>query len=87
MNKSSARTKFNVQVQLGLIDVNYCDYIITVVQNMSHQALTIPKGTAIAQLLIIYNQIPQFEMKWPLTHAERGGFGSTGNNFETITLP
>jgi dUTPase len=82
MNKSSARTKFYVQVQIGLIDVNYHDYIIIVIQNMTNQPLMLPKGIAVAQLLIIPNLIPKFEMKWPATTSTRGGFGSTGHNFE-----
>jgi dUTPase len=85
LNKSSARTKFCVNVQLGLIDVNYHDYIILVVQNMTNEPLILPKGIALAQLLIIPNQIPQFELNWPLTNSSRQGFGSTGQNFETLS--
>jgi dUTPase len=84
MNKSSARTKFHLQVQLGLIDVDYHDYIIAVIQNMTNHSLILPKGVAVAQLLIIPNPIPHFESKWPLTVSTRGGFGSTGQNFNPI---
>jgi dUTPase len=84
MNKSSARTKYNVQVQLGLIDVDYHDYIIAVIQNMTNNPLTLPQGIAVTQLLIIPNQIPKFELTWPKTTSLRKGFGSTGQNFETL---
>ena len=85
MNKSSARTKFHVQVQLGLIDVDYHNYIIIVIQNMTNQPLTLPKGIAVAQLLIVPNPIPQFENNWPHTDSTRGAFGSTDQKFETVT--
>ena len=84
INKSSARTNFKVQVQLGLIDVDYHDYIIIVVQNMTNQPIILPKGIAISQLLVIPNKIPQFKMVWPSATSIRGGFGSTGQDFETV---
>ncbi len=30
-------------------------------------------------------KIPQFTNEWPATHSTRGGFGSTGQNFEKTT--
>ncbi|MEI7489024.1 MAG: reverse transcriptase domain-containing protein, partial [Chryseobacterium sp.] len=41
MNKSSARPKYNVHVQLGLIDIGYHDYVATIIQNMSDQPITL----------------------------------------------
>ena len=53
---------------------------------MTEKELILKKGTAVAQLLLIKAKIPQFINEWPETHSTRGGFGSTGQNFEkTIT--
>jgi len=87
INKSSARTNFHVNVQLGLIDVGYHDYVIAVIQNMTDQPLILQQGIAVAQLLIIPNQLPKYELKWPQSFSFRGGFGSTGHIFEKIEPP
>jgi dUTPase len=86
MNKSSARLKYNVQVQLGLIDFLFHDYVICVVQNMQSSPLVLTKGMAVAQLLVLFNPIPIFQREWPETNSTRGGFGSTGQNFETVNM-
>jgi dUTPase len=84
MNKSSARVKYNVQVQLGLIDVGFTDYLQIVVQNMSSEIIQINAGIAIAQLLLIKNKIPVFKNLWPHVENVRGSFGSTGQSFQII---
>ena len=84
MNKSSARTKYFVNVQLGLIDVGYHGYIIAVIQNVTNSPIKLKKGKAVAQLLILPSQIPDFDSNWPISTYTRGGFGSTSQNFETI---
>ena len=84
MNKSSARIKYNIQIQLGLIDVGFSDFLQTVVQNMSSEPIRIPSGTALVQLLFLKSKIPTFEKAWPETEISRGSFGSTGQSFETI---
>ncbi len=85
LNKSSARTQFNVNVQLGLIDVSYNDYLMVVIQNMASTPNILESGIAVAQLLIIPSQIPRFERNWPPPTSSRGGFGSTGQNFEKLS--
>jgi dUTPase len=87
MNKSSARIKYNIQAQLGLIDVGFADYLQTVIQNMSEETVTIEAGTALVQLLLIKSKIPTFENTWPDNTSTRGSFGSTGQNFKTIKNP
>ncbi len=82
MNKSSARTKYNVNVQLGLIDIGYHDFVIAVIQNMTDEPIMLDKGTAVAQLLLLPSKIPTFAHHWPISNSTRGGFGSTGQNFE-----
>ncbi len=53
---------------------------------MTEKEIILRKGTAVAQLLLIKAKILQFINEWPETHSTRGGFGSTGQNFEkTIT--
>jgi hypothetical protein len=52
---------------------------------MTEKEIILKKGTAVAQLLLIKAKIPQFINKWPETHSKRGGFGSTGQNFEETT--
>ena len=84
LNKSSARIKYNISVQLGLIDVGYTNYVETVIQNMSPHPTQIPTGTAVAQLLLIKSKVPSFTNSWPHTDKNGGGFGSTGQTFEKI---
>jgi dUTPase len=84
MNKSSARVKYQVQIQLGLIDVGYSDFLQTVIQNMSNETIYIPAGIALVQLLLIKSKIPTFTKEWPETTVSRGSFGSTGHNFKTV---
>ena len=87
MNKSSARTKYNVNVQLGLIDVGYHNYVQAVIQNMTDQEIILKKGTAVAQLLLIPAKIPNFTYNEFTENSERGSFGSTGQSFEEILTP
>ena len=82
MNKSSARIKYNVQVQLGLIDVGYSDFVQMVVQNMTENDIILQAGTAVAQLLLLKAKIPKFSPDWQEPEIHRGGFGSTGHTFE-----
>ena len=81
MNKSSARTKYDINVQLGLIDVGYHDYVIAVLQNMRDKPNILYSCTAVAQLLLLPAKIPEFRDEWPHTDSERGSFGSTGQDF------
>ena len=84
INKSSARTKFDIAVTLGLIDYAYTSFIQIVIQNMSDFARIIPAGTAVSQLLIIKSKIPNFVNFWNNPEEIRGSYGSTNNNFEII---
>jgi dUTPase len=86
MNKSSARTKYNVNVQLGLIDVGYHDFVMAVIQNTLNKPVVLYAGTAVAQLLLLPAKIPEFREEWPLTHSKRGSFGSTGQTFQEKTI-
>ena len=52
---------------------------------MTEKEIILKKGTAVAQLLLIKANIPQFINEWPETQSIRGGFGSTGQNFEHTT--
>ncbi len=52
---------------------------------MTEKEIILKKGTAVAQLLLIKAKIPQFINEWPETQSTRGGFGSTGQNFEKTT--
>ncbi len=38
INKSSARLKYEVNVQLGLIDIGYHNYVAAVIQNMTEKS-------------------------------------------------
>ncbi|MFN9907469.1 MAG: hypothetical protein ACK56F_15330, partial [bacterium] len=69
-------------MQLGLIDIGYHNYVAAVIQNMTEKEIILTKGTAVAQLLLIKAKIPKFTNEWPETNSTRGGFGSTGQNFE-----
>ncbi|MEG1724594.1 MAG: RNase H-like domain-containing protein [Anaerovoracaceae bacterium] len=87
MGKSSARVKYGLQIYIGLIDVGYKDYLQVVIQNMSMDDVTLIKGTAVSQFLLLKAKIPTFEEGWDdLLDSENrgGGFGSTGQNFERI---
>jgi transposase InsO family protein len=84
MNKSSALIKYKITVVLGLIDVGYTNFIQVVIQNTTDGPLTLQKGTAVCQLLIMQSEIPNLKNFWPeLKQKSRGAFGSTGQNFET----
>ena len=71
MNKSSARIKYNMQIQLGLIDIGYSDYVQTIIQNMTNNPVTITAGTALTQLLLIKNKIPTYTQEWPHKKSSR----------------
>jgi hypothetical protein len=53
---------------------------------MSESPLTLYAGTAIAQLLVFKSKIPDFFNDWPETSSARGSFGSTGNDFEQLSI-
>jgi hypothetical protein len=84
MNKSSARLKYNVQIQLGLIDVGYSDTVQAVIQNMLNEKLILEAGLAVAQLLLLPAPIPEFTSDWEEPLTQRGGFGSTGQEFQKV---
>jgi dUTPase len=84
MNKSSARINFNVSVTLGLIDIGYNEFVEVVIQNMLDSENILPAGTAVAQLLVIKNKIPEFKNEWFQITSNRGSFGSTGNFFQKL---
>jgi hypothetical protein len=84
MNKSSARLKYNVQIQLGLIDVGYSDTVQAVIQNMLNKELILEAGLAVAQLLLLPAPIPEFTSDWVEPLTQRGGFGSTGQEFQKV---
>jgi dUTPase len=84
LNKSSALPTYNIQVHCGLIDVGYTGEIQAVIENKSSQPQTLVAGTAVVQLLVIPSPIPVFQETNQLTSIERGGFGSTGQQFERV---
>jgi hypothetical protein len=55
-----------------------------VVQNMSDKPLTLYAGTALAQLYVLKSKIPIFIEEDFQKTSDRGSFGSTGNEFETV---
>jgi len=84
MNKSSARLKYNIAVTLGLIDIGFTNFLQVVIQNMSNEKMTLPAGTAVAQLLVLPSQVPTLDNSWSVIEQSRGSFGSTGQDFESI---
>jgi dUTPase len=57
-SKTSTRTKHNISIQLGLIDVGYHNYVTIVIQNISENPTLLEKGTAVAQLILTKARIP-----------------------------
>ncbi len=85
LNKSSARLKYEVNIQLGLIDIGYHNYVAAVIQNMTDREIILRKGTAVAQLLLIKAKIPTFVNEWPETPSTRDRLESAGQNFENTS--
>ena len=80
MNKSSALTKFGIKVTLGLIDYGFNGEIETVLENTKSQSITLQKGTAVCQLLILPAEVPTLQKDWIEPATKRGSFGSTGQD-------
>jgi dUTP pyrophosphatase len=67
---------------IGVIDSDYCgdnDEIFFSLFNFTDQAVTVPKATRIAQLVIIKKDDFDVIEVNQLTNPNRGGFGTTGN--------
>lgn len=78
--KSGVSNRTKLRVILGTIDSGYKGEIGIMVDNIGNDPIEIPRGTAIAQLVLErINQIA-FENVNELTTSDRGegGFGSTG---------
>ena len=71
-----------ITIYEGTIDNNYRGAVSVIVENNERHTITIPKGTKIAQGVIIRTYQCQFVEVNNLTDTERGGngFGSTGTN-------
>jgi dUTP pyrophosphatase len=66
---------------IGVIDQDYCgntDEILIQVFNIKNEPVTIPKGTKLAQGLLVRVDQAQFEEVEEIKNESRGGFGSTG---------
>ena len=86
MNKSSALTKYNIKVTLGLIDYGYNGELQTVLENDSASDVIIKAGTAFCHLLVLPAEAPRLDNNWTEPKIKRGGFGSTGQNFAKINM-
>jgi len=84
INRSSARVKHGIHVQLGLIDIGFTDYLQVVIQNLNTEEVKLSEGMAVAQLLVMPSNIPELSTDWTETEPSRGSFGSTGQTFQTI---
>jgi len=71
-----------VNVQLGLINVGFNDYVQAVVQNMSQEIITLRQGTAVAQLLLIKAKLPTFVDNQASKDFQPDSFGSTSKEFQ-----
>ncbi len=71
-------------MQLGLIDVGYSDTVQAVIQNMLNKELILEAGLAVAQLLLLPAPIPEFTSDWIEPVTQRGGFGTTGQEFQRV---
>lgn len=78
--RSSTIFKWNLQVIEGVIDCDYRGEVLIVVKNLDPvNSVTIPKKTALAQLIIHKIDLPLVNTVPTLNETERGegGFGST----------
>lgn len=80
MGRSGNTTKLGMHVAMGLIDSDYRGPIGVMAFNQSDKPICIPKGSRIAQLVILPIPAVEYEQVEELTLTERGahGFGSTG---------
>lgn len=78
--KSGVSTRTNLRVILGTIDSGYKGEIGIMVDNIGDTPVEIPRGKAIAQLVLASVPKMIFNVKEELSTSERGenGFGSTG---------
>ena len=76
----SIKTPFRIANSPGTIDSTYRGEIKIIVQNVSAKTVYLPKGTKIAQGIIVPVYKAQFEVVDNLSTTDRGenGFGSTG---------
>ena len=78
--KSGVSTRSNLRVIFGTVDSGYKGEIGIMVDNIGNEAIEIPRGKAIAQLVLMPVPMMMFEERNELSTSERGenGFGSTG---------
>jgi len=69
----------NCSVEAGIIDEDYTGEIVLLLRNHGPDSFTIPKGRAVAQLLVLKYETPKIEIVTSLEDTTRGerGFGST----------
>ena len=69
----------NCSVEAGIIDEDYTGEIVLLLRNHGPDSFTIPKGRAVAQLLVLKYETPNIEIVTSLEDTTRGerGFGST----------
>ena len=76
----SSMSRRGLHVQLGVVDRGYCGDLGVTVYNSTREHQPIPRGTKVAQLLIVPCMRATFEQVEELDKSDRGtgGFGSTG---------
>lgn len=78
--KSGVSCNTPLRVVLGTVDSGYKGVIAIIVDNLSDEDISIPRGKAIAQMVLQSVPMMMFEERDELSTSERGenGFGSTG---------
>lgn len=78
--KSGVSTKTAIRVIFGTVDSGYRGVVGVMVDNISNEDILVPRGKAIAQLVLSPVIRMEFVQKQELKTSDRGkgGFGSTG---------
>lgn len=78
-DRSGISVKTDLIVKAGVIDADYRGEVKIVLANMGHAPNKLPKGTKIAQLVLLPVPVMELEEISDMTETERGdgGFGST----------
>lgn len=78
--RSGLAVKFGLDVLAGVIDADYRGEIICLLHNTGDEAILLPAGSKICQLIIeqVITPKPEWEEELEETARGAGGFGSTG---------
>lgn len=81
--RSGTPRKYGLSIPqgIGIIDQDFCgpeDELMLQLYNFTNEPSTIPRGTRLAQAVLVKIALAEFEEVSEIASQSRGGFGSTG---------